>query len=1144
MRRTRLFIIACMVILLVAFLGGMTFAWIGDNGMTSPIGITAHLHKSYFESGDGSAEITYDEQGHVVDEGPFEIKYPIQLYYLAWLQKLGYFNADEDNDGTVDQQFHFYLSDDLDMSEDNFVLPPIGTQENPFIGEFDGQGHIISNLTIANNNSNVTDPPEGGDLSQVEIIGLFGVVGSLPSDTYVYDSSINEVKDLYIANVNVKTSNTNALIGIAAGYVNATVSGVGVINSSIEFTSSHTALTYTENLSDYSLIGYCTDAYKDNVNAERIELGDITTATSEFTEGDDGTGAGGSIAMKSIYTRVQNMLKARTTVNNYPKARTEKYDQNGNLFDIETTTATYYRYNGGANGNQIFMSTETQFTYMGGGTRVIKEVYTKTQTGTGFYISDGTNYLTLDGSNLSNTTNVNLASAWQINNNNRIYTKDTDGTSYYLRYNNSTLTVTTTANSGTQFTKTTNQIYYDYSDYYGDTTRYYLIYDGGWKLTSNTTYSKYAISISTSTNYYLITDGTSLTTTSTLNDAYIWMLSATNGNRTISVDVDGTTYYLTISTTSPYDLSLSETSLTWRVNNNRLSYRVRRSGSYNYYYYYFTISNDGAINTARATSEPTYTATFTPKQFNYDLTLNLGNAPIYSYTFKSSSTTMDFSNTDYSSYIPLKASESSPFTLNGSNTGYIVSAHEISEYGDIRISQYSKSDISSNRTDPLTVTFKQSTPTAVTASNATSLGLQKFNDSYNDYRSLVDQNDIYGLHFMNASISKDKYVTIPSATIINEPYTNFQVPSDSIDFVLKQRGFINFYAGTFYSGNTAFFSFHQIFRNDDNTISDIKEIKNIYGVLKNGQIDVYEEYVYEYKDGSFSGGYTSVPSNYQKVFEMSWLTAPTGFVNNAGYYFEVPANEGEYAIGSVDGANGAYLLYLDLQANKQVVERTAVTEVWKDEKTVSEVPNGVAFVETKGNTIDEIKSATVTLPAGSTGKTVISRTGDAITYTDTTGAKAAYIGNGITANGESGGSDTVSILTERITYYDYNKSTKQTRITVTTTTITTNADGTTTRTSTQTIDGATNSSYVDDNHAVTMTNTIAKWYYYDRTDATITTTIGYDYKTAPTVYNITIASDKDLTVTGQTLNNSYTVKINNTALTSTETDYSVSGNGD
>ena len=1143
MRRTRMFIIACIIILLLSVVGGLTFAWIGDNGMTSPIGITAHLHKSYFESGDGSAEYVLDGNGNIVqsETGPFEIKYPIQLYYLAWLQKLGYFNADEDNDGEIDQQFHFYLSADLDMSEDNFVLPPIGTQENPFIGTFDGQGHMIYNLTIGNNNSNMTDPPEGGDLSGVEIIGLFGVVGSLPSDTYTYDSSINEVKDLYIANVNVKTSNTNALIGIAAGYVNGTVSGVGVINSSIEFASSHTALSYTENLSDYSLIGYCTDAYKDNVNAERIELGDITTATSEFTEGDDGTGAGGSIAMKSIYTRVQNMLSRKTNVTNYPKARTDKVDQDGNVLDSNiTATATYYRYSGGANGNQIFMSTDTTYTYMGGGTRLTLEKYNKASVN-GFYITDGTNYLTLDSNNsVTNTTVKANAKVWTMSgtNSGTIHTSDEKANQYYLVSNSGTLEINDSATGSTNWTKTSTQLYTSSG------TRYYLIYNYGWKLSDGTA-PRYRITSSYANNQYMINDGTTdVTRTNTNNDStYIWYYTENDTTRQVFTVINDTRYYLNISTSSPYTVGLSQTSFDWSYTNNKLYYYT---GSR---YYYFYISNTSVTGTRTNRNSNvnniSYTTTFTGKSFSITLEpLSFESGTLIDYTYVETVQTMDFSNANYNSYIPLKASETNPFTLNGANTGYIVSAQEISDYGDIRISKYSSSSISQNKTNPLTVTFKQSTPTAVTTSNATSLGLQKFNDSYSDYSSLVGQSNVYGLHFMNASISKDKYVTIPSATIINETYTNFQVPSDSIDFVLKQRGFINFYAATFYSGNTAFFSFHQIFRNDDNTIADIKEIKNIYGVLKNGQIDVYEEYIYEYKDGSFSGGYTSVPSNYQKVFEMSWLTAPTGFKNNAGYYFEVPANEGEYAIGSVDGANGAYLLYLDLQANKQVIERTAVTEVWKEIKTVSDIPNGVAFVEEQGDTIDEIKSATIELGAGTTGKTTISRSENAITYTETIGAEAAFIGDGITANGESGGNDTVTILTERLTYIDYNKSTKQTRIIITTTTITTNADNTTTRTSTQTIDGVTNSEYVDDNHTVTMTSAIAKWYYYDRTDATVTTTIGFDYKTAPTVYNITIASDNDLTVYAQKLNNSYTINLNNQAITSTETDYDVSGNGD
>jgi hypothetical protein len=37
--------------------------------------------------------------------------------------------------------------------------------------------------------------------------------------------------------------------------------------------------------------------------------------------------------------------------------------------------------------------------------------------------------------------------------------------------------------------------------------------------------------------------------------------------------------------------------------------------------------------------------------------------------------------------------------------------------------------------------------------------------------------------------------------------------------------------------------------------------------------------------------------------------------NSWVYYFEIPVNAGEFALGSVEGHDGAYLIYLDLAAN-------------------------------------------------------------------------------------------------------------------------------------------------------------------------------------------------------------------------------------
>ncbi|MBP5312401.1 MAG: hypothetical protein J6112_06180, partial [Clostridia bacterium] len=194
------------IVLAIMIVTPVVFAWLSDT-LTNNANIESYVHKSYFESGDGTGVYQYNEyyttennvdipyhgldgNGNELTEETgcaFEIKYPVQLYYFAWLQYLGYFNRPaEGSDDTIDQVY-FYLSADLDMT--GWVLPPVGTSDYPFVGNFDGNGHTISNLTIQNVNTgtggssstNLTDIPVD-NISGAEIIGFFGVVGSLESD--------------------------------------------------------------------------------------------------------------------------------------------------------------------------------------------------------------------------------------------------------------------------------------------------------------------------------------------------------------------------------------------------------------------------------------------------------------------------------------------------------------------------------------------------------------------------------------------------------------------------------------------------------------------------------------------------------------------------------------------------------------------------------------------------------------------------------------------------------------------------------------------------------------------------------------------------------------------------------------------------
>lgn len=90
-----------------------------------------------------------------------------------------------------------------------------------------------------------------------------------------------------------------------------------------------------------------------------------------------------------------------------------------------------------------------------------------------------------------------------------------------------------------------------------------------------------------------------------------------------------------------------------------------------------------------------------------------------------------------------------------------------------------------------------------------------------------DTKNVYGLHFMNATISKSNLITISNAKVDGKSYSSYELPRNFIDFTLHERGYINFFAGTYFTNNNSFFSLHKIERNDDGMIVSIKEIMEI-----------------------------------------------------------------------------------------------------------------------------------------------------------------------------------------------------------------------------------------------------------------------------------------------------------------------------
>ncbi len=266
---------------------------------------------------EGEATGSYFESGTGVEGDPYIIANAKQLYYFAWLQDMGFFNtpttADESTTGTSIPTTYFKIKDGLtSIDASGYVLPPIGIEKYPFVGNFDANNCTITGLTVSNkiesgyieeypalldttNDKLTKDDFNAAD--QASIVGFFGIIGeynSIPSATY--DSEANEVKNLYLDDITIKTSDkSNLLIGIFAGYVNGLIDNCGVHYAKMNINGATSKLSNFSNVSRFTLIGdYNTDEYQ---YAQDTESG---------SSGDEGYGT--SIDVYSLYNKLSTSL--------------------------------------------------------------------------------------------------------------------------------------------------------------------------------------------------------------------------------------------------------------------------------------------------------------------------------------------------------------------------------------------------------------------------------------------------------------------------------------------------------------------------------------------------------------------------------------------------------------------------------------------------------------------------------------------------------------------------------------------------------------------------------------------------------------------------------------------------------------------
>lgn len=254
----------------------------------------------------------------------------------------------------------------------------------------------------------------------------------------------------------------------------------------------------------------------------------------------------------------------------------------------------------------------------------------------------------------------------------------------------------------------------------------------------------------------------------------------------------------------------------------------------------------------------------------------------------------------------------------------------------------------------------------------TALKLTKYNESRASLDDILSgQSYIHGLHFVGSSVTYNNYVTRSNLKILGSTKNNYKLPKNSIDFNLLEAGKINFFAGSYYSRGTPttssvfdsnsdnFFALYHIVRSNDDLVST--SVKKISVIFENTDTSLGTKYVYQYSDSSYSSGTRGT-----RLFDLSYLDHCP--VNNALYYFEIPVDAGEYALGAANSSSssyGGYLMYLDIGTSGEAQEPTINQE--------NEIKDAPLFTQidfqTDSFVINSCFNVAYVIPTGSTKET-------------------------------------------------------------------------------------------------------------------------------------------------------------------------------
>ena len=221
-------------ILILAVTVGFSYAWY-ISFEKDEVDLSGASSGAYFYSGDGS------------EDNPFKIADSRHMYNFVWLQ----------NNGKLNQKYYFELwnpndefgrNGNIDMI--NTVIPPIGNDTYKFLGEFNGNGNIISNLHVSTNY---------GVIKNGAVLRNSGYLFSNAVGLFAVTAEESIIRNFILNNpiISVSATDTNYsptadyVVGLAIGYVENKAASIGVLGGELHIDKPNYT-TYNSILGSYA----------------------------------------------------------------------------------------------------------------------------------------------------------------------------------------------------------------------------------------------------------------------------------------------------------------------------------------------------------------------------------------------------------------------------------------------------------------------------------------------------------------------------------------------------------------------------------------------------------------------------------------------------------------------------------------------------------------------------------------------------------------------------------------------------------------------------------------------------------------------------------------------------------------------------